>query len=35
LGLWISQELTRLMGGILTYERAGEETVFEAAIPVM
>ena len=35
LGLWISQELTRLMGGSLTYERADGETIFKAAIPLL
>lgn len=35
LGLWISHELTRLMGGTLTYERVDGETVFKAAIPLM
>ena len=35
LGLWISQELTRLMGGELRYERVDGETVFEAAIPLL
>ena len=34
LGLWVSQEMTRLMGGSLTYSREGEETVFRAAIPI-
>lgn len=34
LGLWISQELTRLMGGALTYRRVDGETSFEVAIPV-
>ncbi|HJQ78180.1 MAG TPA: HAMP domain-containing sensor histidine kinase [Acidimicrobiia bacterium] len=33
LGLWISQELTRLMGGNLTYERSDGKTIFTAAIP--
>ncbi|MGD2100789.1 MAG: HAMP domain-containing sensor histidine kinase [Acidimicrobiia bacterium] len=33
LGLWISQEMTRLMGGNLRYERADGETVFRVAIP--
>ena len=35
LGLWISQELTRLMGGGLSYERNDGETVFKAAIPLL
>jgi signal transduction histidine kinase len=35
LGLWISQEMTRLMDGSLTYERIGGETVFRAAIPLL
>lgn len=35
LGLWISQELTRLMGGRLGYTRSGGETIFEAAIPLL
>lgn len=35
LGLWISHELTRLMGGNLTYERVNGETVFKAAIPLL
>lgn len=35
LGLWISQEMTRLMGGSLTYERIGRQTVFRAAIPLL
>lgn len=33
-GLWICRELTSLMGGYLEYRREGEETVFEAAIPL-
>jgi signal transduction histidine kinase len=35
LGLWISHELTRLMGGTLSYDRADGETVFKAAIPLL
>jgi signal transduction histidine kinase len=35
LGLWICHELTRLMGGGLTYERVDGETVFKAAIPMI
>lgn len=35
LGLWISQEMTRLMGGSLTYERDHGETTFRAAIPLL
>lgn len=35
LGLWISQEMTRLMGGNLTYERADGRTIFRAAIPLL
>lgn len=35
LGLWISQELTRLMGGSLVYERSGERTIFTATIPLL
>jgi signal transduction histidine kinase len=35
LGLWISQELTRLMGGSLTYERREEHSVFTASIPLL
>jgi signal transduction histidine kinase len=35
LGLWISHELTRLMGGHLSYERSDDETVFKAAIPLL
>lgn len=35
LGLWISHELTRLMGGRLTYQRVDGETIFEAAIPLL
>lgn len=35
LGLWISQELTGLMGGELTYRRVDGETAFKAAIPLM
>lgn len=35
LGLWISHELTRLMGGSFTYERVDGETVFKAAIPLL
>lgn len=34
LGLWICQELTRLMGGSLTYRRVDGETSFKAAIPM-
>lgn len=33
-GLWICRELTSLMGGYLKYRREGEETVFEAAMPL-
>lgn len=35
LGLWICHELTRLMGGGLTYDRVDGETVFKAAIPMI
>jgi len=35
LGLWVSQEMTRLMGGSLTYTRDGGSTVFRAAIPIV
>lgn len=35
LGLWISQELTRLMGGRLSYARIEGVTVFEATIPLL
>jgi signal transduction histidine kinase len=35
LGLWISHELTRLMGGTLSYDRYDGETVFKAAIPLL
>lgn len=35
LGLWICHELTRLMGGGLSYGRVNSETVFKAAIPLM
>jgi signal transduction histidine kinase len=35
LGLWISQELTHLMGGTLTYHRDDGETVFMATIPLL
>jgi len=35
LGLWISQEMTRLMDGSLTYHREGDATVFRAAIPLL
>jgi len=35
LGLWISQELTRLMGGSLTYRRENGATVFAASIPLL
>lgn len=35
LGLWICQELTRLMGGGLEYERVDGETTFRAAIPLL
>lgn len=35
LGLWISQEMTRLMGGSLGYDRVGGQTVFRAAIPLV
>lgn len=34
IGLWISRELTNLMGGQLTYRREPEETVFQATIPL-
>jgi len=33
IGLWISKELTSLMGGQLTYHREPGETVFQVAIP--
>lgn len=35
LGLWICHELTRLMGGSLTYAHLDGETVFKAAIPLL
>lgn len=35
LGLWISQELTRLMGGQLSYARIEGVTVFEVTIPLL
>lgn len=35
LGLWISHELTRLMGGSLSYGRSDGQTVFKAAIPLL
>jgi len=35
LGLWICHELTRLMGGGLSYDRVDGETVFKAAIPLI
>lgn len=35
LGLWISQELTRLMGGSLSYERDDGVTAFKATIPLL
>ena len=35
LGLWICHELTRLMGGGLTYDRVDGETRFKAAIPLL
>jgi len=35
LGLWISHELTRLMGGSLSYDRSEGETAFKAAIPLL
>jgi signal transduction histidine kinase len=35
LGLWISHELTRLMGGSLSYDRSQGETAFKAAIPLL
>lgn len=35
LGLWICYELTRLMGGELTYHRGEGQTVFKAAIPLL
>lgn len=34
IGLWISRELTSLMGGHLTYRRERDETVFQATIPL-
>ena len=34
IGLWISRELTKLMGGQLTYRREPKETIFQAAIPL-
>jgi signal transduction histidine kinase len=34
LGLWICQELTRLMGGSLSYRRVDGETSFKVTIPV-
>lgn len=34
IGLWISRELTSLMGGHLTYRREPDETVFQATIPL-
>jgi two-component system sensor histidine kinase MtrB len=33
IGLWISRELTSLMGGRITYRRQGDSTVFRVAIP--
>lgn len=33
IGLWISRELTSLMGGRLAYVREGRETVFQVTIP--
>jgi len=33
IGLWISRELTSLMGGRLTYRRVGGETVFQVTLP--
>lgn len=33
IGLWISRELTSLMGGRLAYAREGRETVFQVTIP--
>lgn len=33
IGLWISRELTSLMGGRLVYAREGRETVFQVTIP--
>ncbi len=35
IGLWICRELSRLMGGHLEYRRQDNETVFEAAIPLL
>lgn len=35
LGLWTSQELTRVMGGTLSYTRDEGVTVFEARIPLL
>ncbi|MFP3881853.1 MAG: sensor histidine kinase [Actinomycetota bacterium] len=35
LGLWTSQELTRVMSGTLSYERTEGVTVFEARIPLL
>lgn len=35
LGLWTSQELTRLMGGSLSYTRNEGVTLFEARIPLL
>jgi PAS domain S-box-containing protein len=34
LGLYVSRQLTRLMGGDLTYERRGQTTVFTVTLPV-
>ena len=34
LGVWICQELTRLMGGSLSYRRVDGETSFQVTIPV-
>jgi signal transduction histidine kinase len=33
IGLWISRELTSLMGGQIQYRRDGDETVFQVSIP--
>lgn len=35
IGLWLSRELTTMMGGLLTYRREQGETVFEVTVPRM
>jgi two-component system sensor histidine kinase MtrB len=34
LGLYVSRQLARLMGGELTYERRGQTTVFSLTLPL-